>query len=253
MSRLPRCAFETEFFHVIVQGINKEDIFSAPHFKERYMQLVVDRKQEFEVKLLAYCVMDNHCHMLLHVPDVEALGEFMRKVNTMYAQYYNYIKQRVGYVFRDRYKSQAIMDEQYLVNCTLYIQNNPVKAGIVQNPLDYAMDSMRDYILGSGRVDFDDAKEFMPTSPKDMLELMEQYSAADDEMEWIDIKDEQPTDSELFAKAVETHRGDAAADLVDKKTAKVVAREMSGKGMKVKAIAQQLGKTRQTVANWLKE
>ena len=65
------------------------------------------------------------------------LSEFMHRVNTIYASYYNHENNRVGYVFRNRYQIQTIKDEKHLKGCIVYIHNNPVKAMIVNKCSDY--------------------------------------------------------------------------------------------------------------------
>ena len=78
------------------------------------------------------------------------MSKFMPKVNTKYAKYYNYMTdKRVGYVFRDRYTSEAIENERYLINCINYIHNNPVKANIVKRCGDYKYSSYSDFINGN--------------------------------------------------------------------------------------------------------
>ena len=81
--------------------------------------------------------MDNHAHLLLYVTDVTKMSEFMKNTNEKYAMYYNYINNRVGVVFRNRFKTQAIVSETHLYNCIKYIYDNPVKAKIVEKPEEY--------------------------------------------------------------------------------------------------------------------
>ena len=70
----------------------------------------------------------------------------MSNINTSYAQYYNKVEDRVGYVFRDRYRAEPIMTNSHLYNCISYIHNNPVKAGMVKTCGDYKYSSYNDYI-----------------------------------------------------------------------------------------------------------
>ena len=131
MPRQSRKNLTGEFFHLIVQGINKERIFESDKMKEAYKSLLRKNLKDTKINILAYCVMNNHVHILVHSAEKEQISIFMRKVNTGYAKLYNSLNVRVGYVFRDRYYIQMIKNYTHLFRCIVYIHNNPVKAGLV--------------------------------------------------------------------------------------------------------------------------
>ena len=137
MPRKSRDYVKTQYFHVMVQGINKSYIFDNDENARKYINLIHKIKNEFDINILTYCVMSNHCHILINCKKAEDMSFFMKRLNLNYAIYYNKKYDRVGYVFRDRFKSQAIISEKQLYNCIHYIYNNPVKARICQNPKDY--------------------------------------------------------------------------------------------------------------------
>lgn len=143
--RLSRKDYDASFFHVMVQGHNKEYIFEKDKNKKKYLKLM--KENEKEIEILAYCIMENHVHMLIHTSKIDDMSKFMHKVNSEYAMYYNYIeKGRVGSVYRDRYKSEPIYDERYFFKCINYIHKNPVKANIVSKCEKYEYSSYNDYI-----------------------------------------------------------------------------------------------------------
>ncbi len=193
MSRIARECSDTNCFHVMVQGIAKEYIFDTDEMKNTYIYNLNRFKVDDDIKIIAYCVMDNHCHLLLFVPSVEKLGHFMRRVNTMYAQYYNYKNERVGYVFRDRFKSQAIYDTKYVGNCLCYIHNNPLNAGIVHNAEDYKYSSISCYKYHNGIVDFDAAGELFDTEPSNVVAIANECGADAECPEWIEVKENART------------------------------------------------------------
>lgn len=150
MSRRPRKCENTKFFHIIVQGINKEYIFSEERYKKQYIKLLYKYKENTGIKIIAFCIMNNHAHFLIFTESVEQMSKYMHKVNTSYAKYYNYVKtDRVGYVFRDRFVSENILDQKYLVNCINYIHLNPVKAGLVEKCEDYKYSSYQNFLNGN--------------------------------------------------------------------------------------------------------
>jgi len=137
MPRVPRNYIKTSYFHVITQGINKNYIFKYPDDIRYYIKIVYDLKEEYDIEIIAYCIMNNHAHILLKTEVLDNLSKYMHKINTKYAIYYNKKYNRVGYVFRDRYKSEGIYSEEHLYNCIKYIYNNPVKANICNRPEEY--------------------------------------------------------------------------------------------------------------------
>lgn len=146
MSRIARQYLETSFFHVMVQGINKEFIFKNDRYVNRYLQLIRKNLNKDNLKIIAFCIMNNHAHLLIRVENREELSKYMQKVNSMYAKYYNYMENgRVGYVFRDRYKSEPILDKRQLIQCVKYIHQNPVKAKMVKNQCEYKYSSFYFY------------------------------------------------------------------------------------------------------------
>ena len=146
MARGPRKCTNMFFYHIMVQGINKEYILNEVEDKRQYLKFINKVKKEIDVYIVSYCIMDNHVHILIKEEYIECLSRFMHKVNTLYAMYYNKKYNRVGYVFRDRYKSQVIYSEKQLYTCINYIHNNPVKAGICRLASEYEYSSYNEYI-----------------------------------------------------------------------------------------------------------
>ncbi|MCI8411143.1 MAG: hypothetical protein HFJ40_01580 [Clostridia bacterium] len=141
MPRIPKKYINTSFFHIMVQGINKEYIFNCKKDIEKYLEIIKNAKEEVELQIVSYCIMSNHAHLLIYTDDVKKLIKFMHKINLIYAKYYNKKYNRVGYVFRDRYKTQPIFFERHLYYCIDYIHNNPVKAHICDSPSKYKYSS----------------------------------------------------------------------------------------------------------------
>lgn len=137
MPRKPRNYIETSFFHVMTQGINKSYIFNNDQDIKYYISAMYDIKEKYNIKIIAYCIMNNHAHILIKTSSIQNLSKYMQCLNTKYAIYYNKKYNRVGYVFRDRYRSEGIFTERQLNNCINYIHNNPVKAKICKKAEEY--------------------------------------------------------------------------------------------------------------------
>lgn len=149
MPRIPRKNFQTNFYHIMVQGINKEFIFKNSIFIKKYLNIISNCLKDFPITILAYCIMNNHAHFLIFSENVNYLSKFMQRVNTSYARFYNKENNRVGYVFRDRYNSQPIYNHTQLYNCIKYIHNNPVKANIVNHMCEYQYSSYNEFFKKS--------------------------------------------------------------------------------------------------------
>lgn len=150
MPRIPRNYYSSNFFHIIVQGIRKEYIFDKESFIKKYKEIILKNQIKYDVTIIAYCIMNNHAHILLYCQKIESMSAFMKSVNTSYALFYNKFLDRVGYVFRDRFVSEAINTNTYLLNCIAYIHNNPVKANMVTSVEKYPYSSYMDYIENKG-------------------------------------------------------------------------------------------------------
>ena len=137
MPRKARTDYKTNFFHIMVQGINKSYIFKRAKDKKVYIKMINETSQTCDLQILAYCVMDNHTHFLIKADKIDVLSKYMKIINLKYSIYYNKSHNRVGYVFRDRFKSQGIYSERQLYTCARYIINNPVKAKMCIKPSEY--------------------------------------------------------------------------------------------------------------------
>ena len=146
MSRKPRSYMKASFFHIVVQGIQKNYIFNTKEDIEKYIEIFEDKYEG--ITILAYCVMNNHSHFLVEPNSVDTMGKWMHKVNTAYAKYYNKKYERKGHLFNNRYYSEEIANDKHLYACIKYIHDNPVKAKICACPEEYAYSSFTKYYKG---------------------------------------------------------------------------------------------------------
>lgn len=130
MARKPRVQQPGMIHHVIARGNNKESVFKKETDKIRYLQLLIKYKEQQKFKLLAYCIMDNHIHLLIKQGRV-SLSKTMQCIQQSYTQYYNHKYNTIGHVFHQRFKSKPVSDESYLLALIAYIHNNPKDLGVV--------------------------------------------------------------------------------------------------------------------------
>lgn len=151
MPRVSREESYTAYYHVMTRGINKEKIFKSKSDKQKLIDIIKKKLNEVDCKIFAYCVMDNHLHLLVN-SSIENLSLFMKKINISYAMYYNSKNDRIGSVFQGRFKSENILNDRYFYGVVRYIHNNPVKANIVKKPEEYNWSSMNEYIKDEANI-----------------------------------------------------------------------------------------------------
>ena len=144
MPRNARKKCESGIYHVIVRGINRQNIFHDDEDYQRFLETIGRIKNPDKFELYGYCLMGNHVHLLLHEQKAE-IAIIMKRIGISYAWWYNWRYDRVGHVFQDRYKSETVEDDKYLLSLLRYIHNNPVKAQMVREPEEYKWSSCRSY------------------------------------------------------------------------------------------------------------
>lgn len=149
MARQTRKISRSGIYHVILRGVNKQRIFEqSEDYDAMYRILHFVRTtdthrqpaEEPNYFLYAYCIMDNHIHLLIQ-PNNQELGQIMKRIMTTYAIHFNTTYERIGHLFQDRFKSEPVEDENYFFTVLNYIHNNPVKAGLVQQQTAYRYSS----------------------------------------------------------------------------------------------------------------
>ena len=132
------------------RGINGEFIFPGDRDKEIFLELLQKRASILGVRIIGYCLMSNHYHLLLENRSGRMSG-LLKQVNGAYGIYYRRHHGGKGYVFQSRFKSALIQDDSYLRQAILYLLQNPVRAGLVANVGEYPWSSAKEYLGRSKR------------------------------------------------------------------------------------------------------
>ncbi|MBI2891413.1 MAG: transposase [Nitrospirae bacterium] len=149
MSRPLRIEFPGAYYHVMNRGLGRMQTFVTDEDAARFTELLEDVFRRWGVTTYAYCLMSNHYHVFLRTPRGN-LSRVMRHVDGVYTQRFNRERGRDGPLFRGRYKAIVVDAEVYLLQLVRYIHLNPVEAGVVRSPVDYAWSSCRLYRMRSG-------------------------------------------------------------------------------------------------------
>ncbi len=142
--RHPRIHIPNSIHHVMIRGNNRERIFFGDDYFRFFLDILSESTEKLDHKIIAYCLMSNHAHLLLHIHD-SSLSSVMQKINYRYARWLNLKKKRIGHVFQGRYRSLHVSNEKYLVNLCRYIHLNPVAANMVDKPNNYPWSSHQYY------------------------------------------------------------------------------------------------------------
>jgi len=145
LARKPRLEYPGALYHVMCRGNNGEFILTEKE-KPIYLTLIKKYKERYDFKLYAYCIMDNHVHLLIETGETP-LSRIMQGIQQSFTQQYNKKYNRTGHVFQQRYKAQLCDKERYLLQVIKYIHYNPVEAGI-ETGLDYRWSSHGSYVYG---------------------------------------------------------------------------------------------------------
>lgn len=126
------------------RGINGEAIFKEEKHKIIFLEILAEKVNKFRIRLFAYCIMDNHYHLVLENSSGR-MSDFFRALNTQYAFYYRRHTLGKGYVFQSRFISTLIQDDAYLKQVIVYVLQNPVQAGITDDSCKYPWSSAKTY------------------------------------------------------------------------------------------------------------
>ena len=145
MARKPRVHFSGALYHVIARGNRHQPIFLDENDCEIYLYLLREYKKRFCFLLYAYVLMENHLHLLMEVEEVP-LSRIMHDLQFRYARKFNIKYKKDGHLFQGRYKAILCDRDTYLLELSAYIHLNPVRAGMVESPLEYRWSSYASYV-----------------------------------------------------------------------------------------------------------
>ena len=149
MPRTARKKSCKQIYHVMMRGINKQQIFYDKEDCRYFIRLLDRYKESCGYQIYAYCLMGNHIHLLVREGMETPLGDVIRLIGSAFVYWYNLKYERTGHLFQDRYKSEAVEDDTYLLTVFRYILLNPVKAGLCVKAEDYPYSSAGEYLKGT--------------------------------------------------------------------------------------------------------
>jgi putative transposase len=145
MSRPLRIEFPGAVYHVTSRGDRREAIYRDDTDRLAQLDVIARAMDRFDAQVLAYCLMSNHFHLVLHARQAN-LSRLMRHVNGVYTQDYNRRHGLVGHLFQGRFKAILVDRDAYLLALYRYVERNPVAAGMVRSAVDWPWSNCRAHV-----------------------------------------------------------------------------------------------------------
>lgn len=194
MPRESRKKSESKTYHVMIRGNERKEIFLDDDDKKKFIDIIKEKNPDKKYSIYAYCLMENHVHLLINEGD-ETVSQIMKRINISYAYYFNKKYSRVGHLFQDRFKSEAIEDDGYLLSAVRYIHNNPVKAHIVMQAEEYKWSSYGHYVgkyhYTRDIIDEEFVLGMFSCEREKAMELFKEFSCQENQDSFIEHKEEE--------------------------------------------------------------
>ena len=246
MPRIAREKSGSNIYHVMVRGINRQNIFEDDDDRLCFMKILDYCKEISGFKLYAFVLMSNHIHLLIEPAD-EPLNTVFTRIETRYAMWFNRKYQRIGYVFQNRYRSEAVETNQYFITVLRYILQNPMKAGMEKRPGTYRWSSYLAYEKGKGALTDTQYALDLFGSRESLMEFLGRDSN-DEVMDEIDF-DRQLQDEQIrkIMYRISQCESVAAFQALDQQHRKEYAGKMYQSGISLGQIARFTGMSKTTV------
>src|SRR3972149_6006846 len=145
MGRPLRIQYPGALYHITSRGNERKNIFVDDADRFRFLELLKDYHDRYNILIHSFVLMDNHYHLILETSEGNLL-KVMHGINGGYTGYFNRKYERSGHLFQGRYKGILVEKDAYLLSLSRYVHMNPVRAKIVKKPEQYRWSSYPGYI-----------------------------------------------------------------------------------------------------------
>ncbi|MDY6972201.1 MAG: transposase, partial [Thermodesulfobacteriota bacterium] len=144
MARPLRIEFPHAFYHVTSRGNERKAIYKSQRDREKFLVYLKSATERYGAVIHLYCLMGNHYHLLVETP-LGNLSQIMHHINGAYTTYFNIKRKRSGHLFQGRYRAILVDIDEYAKHLCRYVDLNPVRAGLSEDPENYRWSSCRYY------------------------------------------------------------------------------------------------------------
>ncbi|HNS32158.1 MAG TPA: transposase [bacterium] len=142
MPRIERGLFDGFIYHILNRGNGKQTVFHEKYDYQYFVNLLYEAKKNYRVKIFAYCLMPNHYHLVVCPEKGDDLSKMLQWVMTSHVRYFHKLRGTSGHVWQGRYKSFIIKNDAHLLTVLRYVENNPVRARIVNSGKEWLWSSL---------------------------------------------------------------------------------------------------------------
>ncbi|TFJ94162.1 transposase [Lentibacillus salicampi] len=185
MARKLRKRSVNGIYHIMLRGINRQVIFEDREDRIKLLGTIGKCKAVSKFELYAYCLMDNHVHLLIKEKE-ESISKVVQRISTGYVLWYNDKYERSGHLFQDRFKSETIEYIPGFMRVLRYIHQNPVKAGMVSDIGEFQWTSFHEYSGYPTLVDTEFSLQLFSPEKNRALELFLEYMRAANNDEFLE-------------------------------------------------------------------
>lgn len=170
--RPPRIVYVGGVYHIVARCNNREYFFKNDEDFNLYLEILGKARKKYDVKVHAFCLTNNHVHLILGTPHNKNLSLFMQYTQGHFAKAYNKKYKKTGCFWNGRYKSTIIESEEYYMNCLLYIELNMVRNGATKHPKNWKYSSYNQHAQGQGifEIDYHNQYELLGKTSKERQE-----------------------------------------------------------------------------------
>ena len=246
MPRQARRKSVSGIYHIMLRGINQQQIFEDEEDSFRFLETLSKYKEQCGYEIYAYCLMGNHVHILLK-EGKENLTLVLKRIAGSYVYWYNWKYRRSGHLFQDRFKSEPVEDDAYFLTVIRYIHQNPIKAGICGNIDGYKFSSYNEYINKENLVDIDFCLSII--NKEQFIEFNNQFS--DDICLDVSDIDLRLTDAEALKIIWKICKCKSVSDFqkFDKVKRNYYIEKLYQQGLSIRQISRLTGLSRKIVEN----
>ena len=146
MARRTTLFLPNHYYHIYNRGAHKTDIFRDDHDYTFLLKLLKEKSKDFDISVIAYCLMSNHYHFLLRQNDDATISQFMQAVFNIYSKAFNRKYELSGTLFEGAFKAILVKQDKYLLHLCRYIHRNPIEADMVIKPEQWHYSNYLEFI-----------------------------------------------------------------------------------------------------------